>query len=267
MAYHVRSNPLWPAVELRGIVEAAALPWALPWLMRAPRGDGHPVVVLPGFLGGESVMQCHLRFLQNRGYEVSPWGLGRNTGFHARHAEALERKIRYLHYLTGRKVSLVGWSLGGVFALYGAQRAPECVRQVITMGSPFNVITKGSSNVPKFMGMLYRLIAHPMGFKVHFTRPRARLLREVNALPLPVSCLYSLGDGIVPPDEAVIENGHRLHENIRVPASHLGMTVNPIVLWIVADRLAMPENEWRPFAPEGVAGLIYRALTAQCLPL
>lgn len=261
------STAFRPAIELRSIVEAAVLPWAWPWLRKAPRGDGHPVLVLPGFLGGESVMHLHQRFLLNRGYDVSHWGLGRNTGFHVRHAEAIERKIRYLHHMTGRKVSLVGWSLGGVFALYAAQRAPECVRQVITMGSPFNVFTKGTSSVPSFMGGLYRLVAHPMGFKVHFMRPRARQLREINALPIPVSCLYGLSDGIVPPDEAVIEDGNHFHENIRVPASHLGMTVNPIVLWIVADRLAVPENDWRPFAPEGFAGALYRTLTPQCLAI
>lgn len=258
-------SPFRPAIELRSIVEAAALPWALPWLMSAPRGDGHPVLVLPGFMGGESVMHLHVRFLQNRGYDVSHWGLGRNTGFHVRHAEAIERKIRYLHYMTGRKVSLVGWSLGGVFSLYAALRAPECVRQVITMGSPFNVFTKGASSVPSFMGGLYRLIAHPKGFMVHFNRPRARMLRQVNALPMPVACLYGLSDGIVPPDEAVIDDGQHRHENIRVPASHLGMTVNPMVLWIVADRLAVPEDNWRPFAPKGVTGLAYRTLTPQCV--
>ncbi len=243
------------------MLEAASLPLALPWLLTAPRGDGHPVVVLPGFLGGDSAMQCHLRFLTNRGYDVSHWGLGRNIGFHLRHANALEAKIRYLHHLTGRKVSLVGWSLGGVFAVSAAQSAPECVRQVITLGSPIKVEPTGSSSVPRFMGALYRLVAHPMGFKVHFVRPRAKALRQAGRLPIPISCLYGINDGIVAPHEAMLPLDHECHENIRVPATHMGMVVNPMVMWIIADRLALPEGSWEPFAPSGASGLLYRALT------
>lgn len=258
-----RTGAVCPARELRCLLEAASLLWAFPWLLSAPRGDGHPVVVVPGFLGGDSAMWCHLRFLANRGYDVSHWGLGRNIGFHPRHAMALEAKIRYLHHLTGRKVSLVGWSLGGVFALSAAQSAPECVRQIITLGSPINVERHGSAGVPSFMNALYRVIAHPMGFKVHFMRPKAKALRQADALPMPISCLYGVRDAIVPTDEAVLPTLHGCHENIRVPASHLGMVVNPLVLWIVADRLALPEGTWSPFKPTGASGLLYRALTPE----
>jgi len=115
-------------IEGRALLEAALLPASLPLLMQAPQGDGHPVLLLPGFMAGESTLVALKLFLKNKGYDVHTWGLGRNVGFRSKHANALPQKIRYLHHITGRKVSLVGWSLGGVFALYGAESTLDCVR-------------------------------------------------------------------------------------------------------------------------------------------
>jgi pimeloyl-ACP methyl ester carboxylesterase len=164
-------------LELRALLELATLPWSLPVLAMAPRGDGHPVLLLPGFMGSEVSLIGLELFLRNRGYAAETWGLGRNIGFQTKHANALEQKIRHLHHKTGRKVSLVGWSLGGVFALYGAQQVPECVRSVVTLGSPISVDPEGSASPPLVKAM-YRLIAHPMGPAAHALQPRAKKLRE-----------------------------------------------------------------------------------------
>lgn len=247
-------------LELRALLELAILPWSLPILATAPRGDGHPVLLLPGFMGSEVSLIGLELFLRNRGYAAETWGLGRNVGFHAKHATALEQKIRHLHHKTGRKVSLVGWSLGGVFALYGAHQVPECVRSVVTLGSPVTVDPEGSASPPLIKAM-YRLIAHPMGPAAHALQPRAKKLRERQTLPMPLSCLYSLGDGVVPPQEATVEGDPARHENIRVPGSHIGLGFNAVVLWIVADRLAQPEGAWRRFEPSGPMGYAYRLLT------
>jgi pimeloyl-ACP methyl ester carboxylesterase len=255
-----RPDFLYSALEVRGVFEAAALPAALPVLMTAPHGDGHPVLLLPGFMGSEASLIGLEMFLRNRGYAVETWGLGRNVGFHARHANALEQKIRFMHHKSGRTVSLVGWSLGGVFALYGAHQVPECVRSVITLGSPLSV-DRGGSASPPFVKAMYRLIAHPLGPAAHEMQPRARKLRERKLLPMPLSCLYSIGDGVVPPQEATIDGDPALHENIRVPGSHVGLGFNAVVLWIVAERLAQPEGQWRPFRPTGPLGYAYRMLT------
>ena len=240
----------------------ATLPYSLPLLMSAPQGDGHPVLLLPGFMASEISLIPLKLFLGNRGYDVHTWGLGRNVGFQNKHAAALEQKIRHLHHKSGRKVSLVGWSLGGVFALYGAHQAPECVRMVITLGSPVSVDPEGSKS-PPMVQALYRLIAHPLGPAAHSMQPRVRKLREKKVPPLPMSCLYSLTDGVVPPQEATIDGDPALHENIRVPGSHTGLGVNPIVLCIVADRLAQADGQWRPFQPSGVTGALYRMLTPE----
>jgi pimeloyl-ACP methyl ester carboxylesterase len=249
-------------IESRAVLELAALPWNLPLLARTPRGDGHPVLLFPGFMADEATMVVLKLFLQNRGYEVQTWGFGRNVGFRSKHANALEQKIRYMHYKSGQKVSLVGWSLGGVFAMYGAHVAPECVRSAITLGSPVSIDPAGSQS-PPIVKALYRLIAHPMGAAAQFRDLHARKLRGPKVLPVPISCLYSLSDGVVPPQEATIDGDPAYHENIRVPGSHLGLGINPLVLWIVADRLAQPEGRWQPFVPPpGLLGRLYRLTTS-----
>ncbi len=249
-------------IEPRAFLELAMLPWSLPLLARTPRGDGHPVLLLPGFMADEATMIALKLFLQNRGYQVETWGFGRNVGFRSKYANALEQKIRYMHYKSGRKVSLVGWSLGGVFALYGAHEAPECVRSVITLGSPVSMDHAGSQS-PPLVKALYRLIAHPMGAAAQHTDRHARKLRGPKVLQVPMSCLYSIADGVVPPQEATIDGNPALHENIRVPGSHLGLGINPFVLWIVADRLAQPEGSWRPFVASGYLGRLHRLTTSR----
>ena len=252
--------------EWRALVEMALLPWAVPGLMMAPHGDGHPVLLLPGFMAEESTLVALKVFLRNRGYDVHSWGFGRNLGFQVRHAKALEQKIRYMHHQSGRRVSLVGWSLGGVFGLYGAHQASECVRNLVTLGSPVSVDPEGSQS-PQLVKALYRLIAHPMGPSAHVMQPRAKKMREGQHLAVPMSCLYSLSDGVVPPQEATWHGDVALHENIRVAGSHTGLGFNAMVLAIVADRLAQPEGQWQPFKPSGWWGSAYRLATHDAVPL
>lgn len=255
-APHVLSSLL----EGRGLLEMALLPASLPLLMEAPQGDGHPVLLLPGFMASESSLIALKLMLQNKGYDVHTWGLGRNMGFRSKHANALPQKIRHLHFITGKKISLVGWSLGGVFSMYGAQNSLECVRSIITLGSPVSVDEEGSKS-PTAVKALYRLVSHRLGAGAHMMQPKVKVMRERRRLAVPTSCLYSLSDGVVPPQEATIDGDPALHENIRVPGSHIGLGFNGIVLSIVADRLAQPENQWQPFAPQG---LLARVLNATC---
>ena len=258
---HVGSpRTLHSILEPRALLELALLPASLPLLLQAPRGDGHPVLLLPGFLADEKSLIALKLFLQSKGYAVHTWGLGRNLGFRSKHASALPQKIRYLHHITGRKVSLVGWSLGGVFALYGAETTLECVRSIVTLGSPVSVDAAGSQS-PRAVRAIYRLASHHLGAAAHVMQPRAKTLRERRRLAIPTSCLYSLGDGVVPPQEATIDGDPVLHENIQVPGSHLGLGFNGIVLAIVADRLAQREGDWKPFQPQGLLGRLRRMTT------
>ncbi|MGI9134646.1 MAG: hypothetical protein ACR2I0_12030, partial [Rhodoferax sp.] len=99
---------------------------------------------------------------------------------------------------------------------------------------------------------------HRQGTAAHLMQPRAKAMRELRRLPVPTSCIYSLTDGVVPPQEATIDGDARLHENIQVPGSHIGLGFNGIVLAIVAERLAQAEGAWKPFAPQGLLGQVWR---------
>ena len=244
-------HALTSLLEARGLLEMAMLPASLPLLLEAPQGDGHPVLLVPGFMASEASLIALKLYLQTKGYDVHTWGLGRNMGFRGKHANALPQKIRYLHHVTGKKVSLVGWSLGGVFSMYGAQNALECVRSIITLGSPVSVAATGSQS-PNAVKALYRLVSHRLGSSAHVMQPRAKAMRESRRLAIPTSCLYSVSDGVVPPQEATIDGDPAMHENIQVPGSHIGLGFNGIVLAIVAERLAQPESGWKPFAPQGL---------------
>ncbi|MGH6739575.1 MAG: esterase/lipase family protein, partial [Bradyrhizobium sp.] len=123
--------------EARGIFEFNASLLLSPLLMRAPRGDGHPVLALPGFLASDLSMAPLRRYLTELGYDTHAWRMGRNIGGVAKMRAALLDRLTAIHRDTGRKVSVVGWSLGGVYARDLALQAPEMVRCVVTLGSPF----------------------------------------------------------------------------------------------------------------------------------
>ncbi|MBY0423006.1 MAG: alpha/beta hydrolase, partial [Parvularculaceae bacterium] len=116
----------------------ATLPAAEMLLRFAPTGDGHPVIVCPGWLTSDRSTSLLRRFLKSKGYNVQGWNLGRNWGPGAAgpNGEFLADELIALFRRTRRKVSLVGWSLGGVLARELAKRAPDQIRQVMTLGSP-----------------------------------------------------------------------------------------------------------------------------------
>src|ERR1700726_4806629 len=123
--------------EARGIFEFTAGLLLSPLLMRAPRGDGHAVLTLPGFLASDLSMAPMRRYLKELGYDCYAWKMGRNIGGVSRMRAALRDRLAEIHAATGRKISIVGWSLGGVYARDLALQAPDMVRYVVTLGSPF----------------------------------------------------------------------------------------------------------------------------------
>ncbi len=246
-------------LEGRGLLEMAALPAWLPLLQATPRGDGHTVLLVPGFTAGDATLVGLRVFLRSRGYKVETWGFGQNTGFKLKFSQALEQKVRYLHHRTGGKVSVVGWSLGGVYGFYAAHSAPECVRTVISLGSPLR-FSVGKLQVPVLVQALYRYFAHPLGPVAHLSHVRSKVLKAPP--PMPSTCIYSSTDGVVPPDSAQLDDAFGQHENIWVPGSHLGLGFNPAVMWVLADRLSQPEDEWQPFSPKGVLGSVYERLAS-----
>jgi pimeloyl-ACP methyl ester carboxylesterase len=242
--------------EARAGMEAGAALLALPILRRSPLGDGHPVLLLPGFGAGDISMEPLRWFLASRNYHVETWGLGRNRGFSRKVSNVIEQKVRYLHHKHRCRISLVGWSLGGVFAFYAAHVAPECVRCVISLGSPLRL--DPDRRPPPGVSAMYRAISGNVGPLAHQARARSRSMRAPP--PVPSTCIYSESDGFVPPTQATLEGDPADHENVCVPSSHMGLGFNGVVLWVVADRLAQHEGDWHPFQPGGAIAQALRML-------
>jgi hypothetical protein len=243
------ARPLvWFALEgPRAFVERLSCFAAGDLLARAPRGDGHPVLVLPGFLAADDSTRPLRRYLKRLDYGAHPWLLGRNLGARGPVRERLAQRALELSERHGRKISIVGWSLGGIYARELAKRMPERVRQVITLGSPFGDVARPTSFARWFESASGRDLASEMPDLVARIR---------SAPPVPATAIYSKSDGIAH-WRACRESDGPQRENIEVPGSHCGLGWNPLVLWAIADRLALAEGEWRPFAREGWRSYLY----------
>ena len=218
-----------------------------PLLLQAPRGDGHPVLTLPGFLASDLSMAPMRRYLKELRYDPHAWRMGRNFGGVYGKRKALRELLTGIYEATGRKVSIVGWSLGGVYARDLALQLPDMVRSVITLGSPFANDIR-ATNATK----LYELLS---GEGIDDIPG----LREAIAgdLPVPASSVYSRTDGIVNWRTSLLRPSATA-ENIEVHlASHIGLGVNPAALWAVADRLAQGEGEFRHFDRSGPFAIAY----------
>lgn len=255
MTAHAQTKPslVKVALEARLVPELWAYSVSFPLLQTAPKGDGHPVMIFPGFLTSD-VSTLPLRtFLRGRGYKPYGWGQGRNYGRGIDLKKGVTRdtnvyrKLLHLNAKHEEKVSLIGWSLGGVYARELARLAPDCVRQVITLGSPFN----GDRRANHAAGTFER-----MSGKVIEEFDQELMDRVQSPPPVPSTAIYSRTDGVVC-WECCREQEHPFTENIEVEGSHCGLGHNPAVLWIIADRLSQPAGTWMPFKREG----LNRALT------
>ncbi len=146
-------------LEGRVLLELAASLPAYPLLRRTPRGDGHPVLVLPAFMASDFSTRVLRRFLRERGYSAHGWGLGRNFGPRPEMVQALGRRFTTLRERHGRKLSLIGWSLGGVYARELARRFAGDVRQVITLVAPFRNLD--AVNLPQVLRAFGARRLHP----------------------------------------------------------------------------------------------------------
>lgn len=207
-------------------------------LRGAPRGDGHPVFVLPGFLTNDGRTR-HLRaFLTRLGYAVYGWGEGVNWGPTHHAVTAVERRLKEIRRRHGRRVTLIGHSLGGVLARELAKKFPDDVRQVVMLGSPVSLPT--ATNLAVFFRMLSRF---------HSPVLLGSDLVEMNRPPpevIPVTAIYTRDDGIVAWQSCLEQPGER-RENIEVRGTHSMLPANIEVLRLVADRLAEPEGAWRTY--------------------
>ena len=234
-------------LEGRAISELGAFLGALPLLSLAPRGDGHPVLVLPGLVASDTSTRPLRSFLKSRGYAVSGWGQGRNLGLRHGVQDGMVDLVKELNDTHGAKVSLVGWSLGGLYARQLAKMMPERVRAVITLGSPFASGPKATN--------AWRVYELASGRSVEEEDHRfgGALM---GAPPVPTTAIFSRSDGICA-WQGCVEQTSATSESIEVDSSHCGMGHHPAAVYAVADRLAQPEGEWSPFDRSGWRSLVY----------
>ena len=224
---------------VRGLARFAAMPLASSMLSSAPRGDGHGVLVLPGLLASDVSTAVLRRFLRRLGYEAAGWDLGRNRGPTNQVVDELPRVLSALAGRTGRPVSLIGWSLGGIYARELARRDPAQIRQVITLGSPFALTDPRQSHADG---------AYQRRAYLHATGRLPTREQMAQPITVPSTAVYSRRDGIVS-WRACVAPETSLHENVEVRCGHLGFGTDPATLWLIADRLAVPFGQRQRFRP------------------
>lgn len=229
-----------------------------------PDGDGHTVMTIPGFMGADGSTAMLRNFLSDRGYRAIPWGFGRNASearassmdeFMVHRAQVEDRiaeRITHEFLATGRKLTLIGWSLGGLYAVALAHRYPQWIRQVVTLGTPFGD-PRGTA--------LYNVMAR-MNQRTPEAESEEALRRWVDytysggELRVPILALYSESDGIVGKGIARCEADPRYVTNMAVMASHVGFPFNPLVFAVIANHLVAPDRRWRICQSERIGSLV-----------
>lgn len=231
------------ALESRAVWELGAAMLAAPVLRNTPRGDGHPVLVFPGLVTGDFSTLILRNYIAQRGYASYAWEQGINFGPRPGVVEACLERMQVLRKKHRQPVSLVGWSLGGIYAREIAKLMPEDVRQVITLGTPFAHSPKATN-----AWQLYELTS---GQRI---ADDVRVAQLRKTPPVPTTSIYSRTDGVVAWRCSVEQESDR-SENIEIHSSHLGLGMNPVALYAVVDRLAQPHGSWQRFDRNGLSGL------------
>jgi alpha/beta hydrolase fold len=240
---------LW-SEQLRATAETVGYFAALPALTLGPSGDGHHVLVIPGLMASDTSTIGLRHVLRQRGYQAHGWRLGTNIGPTRHIHTGVVDRLAELADRGGAPVTIIGWSLGGIIARQLARIAPDQVRNVITLGSPFRLTLNDRPDVTH---------AHRI-FEAF--RPWHTDMLDTGHLPederppltVPSTAIYSRLDGVVPWQACMDVTGPQ-SESIEVTASHLGLGVHPQTLAIVLDRVGQPANAWQPYAASrAVAG-------------
>jgi pimeloyl-ACP methyl ester carboxylesterase len=234
-------------LEGRAIHEFGAFLASLPLLRLAPRGDGRPVLVFPGLVASDLSTRPLRTFLANHGYNVRGWGQGRNFGPRGGVVDGMIASLRDMAKESGRKVSVVGWSLGGIYARQLAKMLPDHVETVITLGSPFAAHPRSTN--------AWRVYEFTSGKRAD-DRDGDFAQSLSDPPPVPTTAIFSRSDGVCAWRGCMEKPGPRA-ENIEVQGSHCGLGHHPAAVYAVADRLAQKEGAWKPFDRSGWRALLY----------
>lgn len=209
------------------------------------RGQGRPVLVLPGFSANDRLTGRLRAHLTQRGWDVHGWGLGTNHGLTEQIVDGLPRRFAEIAERTDGPVSIVGWSFGGLLARWLAHEHPEHVRQVICLGSPWRAEGEQTRATAMFERSREK---HGM-----VEEARAIVDRLRGPVPVPLTAIWSKSDGIVPWRGCAVDAASMPPaENVEVVSSHVGMVANPLVLRVVVDRLSQDVDAWQPYGRAAV---------------
>ncbi len=229
--------PLWRLLgEVRAAPEFIRFMLALSGLRQLKGGDRQGVIVYPGLLAGDALTGPLRDLLCDLGYYAHGWEMGLNLGLRPGLLQTMMKQVRVVHEGSRKPVSLIGWSLGGLYARELAKRLPDKVRQVITLGTPVTGDMRDNRAWRLYEALNGHLVDAP---------PIDTDLRDHP--PVPTTSIYSRSDGIVSPGSS-IANGP-LIESIEIGGSHFGLPWNTRAIRIIADRLAQAEGGWRPYRP------------------
>ena len=233
----------------RVILEMGSTALLGPILKTLPAGDGHTIMTIPGFMGADGSTSQLRKFLNHRGYNAIPWGLGRNASevrsqniddfleHRAQTEDVIAGRIEQEFNASGGKLTLIGWSLGGLYAVALAHRFPQWVRQAITLGTPYGD-PRGTA-LYSVMGSFYDNEVDEEALERWVSHTYSG-----GQLRVPVLALYSESDGIVGAGIAKCQGDPRYVTNMTVMASHVGFPFNPLVFAVIANHLVEPHERW-----------------------
>ncbi|MGZ8443279.1 MAG: esterase/lipase family protein [Candidatus Binatia bacterium] len=218
--------------EARGLIELPRLLLRFPSLARQPRGNGEPILILPGYGAGDGSTMILKGYLRLLGYRARGWGLGRNRGAASESLPRLLRRLGNLSRRSKQKVAIIGWSFGGYLARELARERPDLVRLVITLGTP---VVGG----PKYTAAAksYR----KRGIDVEAIAAEVELRSKMANLEVPVVAIYSRKDSMVA-WQACIDGQTPNIEHVEVISTHLGFGFSADVYKVIAVRLTQFEG-------------------------
>jgi serine aminopeptidase S33 family len=208
-----------------------------PW-PRVGQARRKVVMLIPGFMAGDVTLAPLAGFCRWLGHQTKFFGIRSNSKCPRDTLEDLGRHLQRIHQQNGKRVVLIGQSLGGVYARELGARHPQLVERVITLGSPVRFAMDSSSPMVVALARWLAAVRMKNGCMTE-SCPCGLSLGGRDMGEIPTTAIYSRSDGVVHWESCVDRTGSRLVENVEVTASHAGMGINADVYRLIADRLAL----------------------------